>query len=191
MFAFKKKYFLIIETIKDIDLRTIKKHNKFIIIYRNQGKKVNIVDLLNFRKKCKLKSIKFFVANNINLSVLLKSDGIYLSAYNKSYKSLNLKSNKYSIIGSAHNSKEIYTKKKQGCSQILMSRLFLVDYKNTQDYMGLNKFNNHTINNSRILVPLGGIKLRNINKLKIVNSDSFAILSEIKKKPANIISRLF
>jgi thiamine-phosphate pyrophosphorylase len=191
MFAFKKKYFLIIETIKDIDLRTIKKHNKFIIIYRNQGKKVNIVDLLNFRKKCKLKSIKFFVANNINLSVLLKSDGIYLSAYNKSYKSLNLKSNKYSIIGSAHNSKEIYTKKKQGCSQILMSRLFLVDYKNTQDYMGLNKFNNHTINNSRILVPLGGIKLRNINKLKIVNSDGFAILSEIKKKPANIISRLF
>ena len=191
MFAFKKKYFLIIETIKDIDLRTIKKHNKFIIIYRNQGKKINIVDLLNFRKKCKLKSIKFFVANNINLSVLLKSDGIYLSAYNKSYKSLNLKSNKYSIIGSAHNSKEIYTKKKQGCSQILMSRLFLVDYKNTQDYMGLNKFNNHTINNSRILVPLGGIKLRNINKLKIVNPDGFAILSEIKKKPANIISRLF
>ena len=191
MFAFKKKYFLIIETIKDIDLRKIKKHNKFIIIYRNQGKKVNIVDLLNFRKKCKLKSIKFFVANNINLSVLLKSDGIYLSAYNKSYKSLNLKSNKYSIIGSAHNSKEIYTKKKQGCSQILMSRLFLVDYKNTQDYMGLNKFNNHTINNSKILVPLGGIKLRNINKLKIVNSDGFAILSEIKKKPANIISRLF
>jgi thiamine-phosphate pyrophosphorylase len=191
MFAFKKKYFLIIETIKDIDLRKIKKHNKFIIIYRNQGKKENIVDLLNFRKKCKLKSIKFFVANNINLSVLLKSDGIYLSAYNKSYKSLNLKSNKYSIIGSAHNSKEIYTKKKQGCSQILMSRLFLVDYKNTQDYMGLNKFNNHAINDSKILVPLGGIKLRNINKLKMVNSDSFAILSEIKKKPANIISRLF
>ena len=68
MFAFKKKYFLIIETIKDIDLRKIKKRNKFIIIYRNQGKKENIVDLLNFRKKCKLKSIKFFVANNINLS---------------------------------------------------------------------------------------------------------------------------
>ena len=191
MFAFKKKYFLIIETIKDIDLRKIKKRNKFIIIYRNQGKKENIVDLLNFRKKCKIKSIKFFVANNINLSVLLKSDGIYLSAYNKSYKSLNLKSNKYSIIGSAHNSKEIYNKKKQGCSQILMSRLFLVDYKNTQDYMGLNKFNNHTINNSKTLVPIGGIKLRNINKLKIVNSDGFAILSEIKKKPANIISRLF
>ena len=35
MFAFKKKYFLIIESIKDINLRNIKKHNKLstIIIF--------------------------------------------------------------------------------------------------------------------------------------------------------------
>ena len=38
MFAFKKKYFLIIENIKDIDLKNIKKRNKFIIIYRNNKK---------------------------------------------------------------------------------------------------------------------------------------------------------
>ncbi len=38
MFAFKKKYFLIIESIKDIDLRDIKKNNKLIIIYRNYNK---------------------------------------------------------------------------------------------------------------------------------------------------------
>ena len=35
MFALKKKYFLIIENTKDIDLCTIKRINKFIIIYRN------------------------------------------------------------------------------------------------------------------------------------------------------------
>ena len=34
MFAFKKKYYLIIESIKDIDLRKIKKRGKFVIIYR-------------------------------------------------------------------------------------------------------------------------------------------------------------
>ena len=38
MFAFKKKYFLIIESIKDIDLRNIKKNNKLTIIYRNYNK---------------------------------------------------------------------------------------------------------------------------------------------------------
>ena len=39
MFAYKNKYFLIIENIKDIDLRNIKIRNKFIIIYRNNNKK--------------------------------------------------------------------------------------------------------------------------------------------------------
>ena len=36
MFILKKKYFLIIESIKDIDLKNIKKRNKFVIIYRNK-----------------------------------------------------------------------------------------------------------------------------------------------------------
>ena len=36
MFAFKKKYFLIIQNIKDINLNNIKKNNKFVIILRNQ-----------------------------------------------------------------------------------------------------------------------------------------------------------
>ena len=35
MFAYKNKYFLLIENIKDIELNNIKLTNKFIIIYRN------------------------------------------------------------------------------------------------------------------------------------------------------------
>ena len=46
MFSFKNKYFLIIENIKDLDLRNIKLINKYIIIYRNNGK-VEIVSGLN------------------------------------------------------------------------------------------------------------------------------------------------
>ena len=45
MFAFKKKYFLIIESIKDINLRNIKKYKKFLIIYRNKGINENIEHL--------------------------------------------------------------------------------------------------------------------------------------------------
>ena len=63
MFALKKNYFLIIENIKDISLENIKIRNKFSIIYRNQKIIENKSDLLNFRKKCKLKAIKFFVAS--------------------------------------------------------------------------------------------------------------------------------
>ena len=55
MFIIKNKYFLIIENIKDIDLKNIKKRNKFSIIYRNNKKPENIIDLLRFRKICNLK----------------------------------------------------------------------------------------------------------------------------------------
>ena len=87
----EKKYYLIIESIKDINLKNIKKRNKFTIIYRNKKKLDKKEDLKKFRKNCKLKSIDFFIANNLNLAVYLNSDGIYLSSYNKSFKALSFK----------------------------------------------------------------------------------------------------
>ena len=59
MFIFKNKYFLIIENIKDIDLKNIKKRDKFFIIYRNNNKIDKLRDLLSFRRNCKAKAIKF------------------------------------------------------------------------------------------------------------------------------------
>ena len=106
MFVFKKKYYLIIENIKDINLKNIKKRNKFVIIYRNNKNRDDLENLYKFRKFCKLKSIEFFVANNFHLAIKLGSDGIYLSSYNKSLKPLLLKKRNYKIIGSAHTNKE-------------------------------------------------------------------------------------
>ena len=191
MFILKKKYFLIIESIKDIELINIKKRNKFIIIYRNLGKQEDIAKLKSFRKKCKLKTVKFFVANNIELAVKLNSDGIYLSSKNYCYKPLNLKRLNYEIIGSAHNYLEIQTKRKQGCNIILFPRLFRVTYKPKMSFLGINKFNQFSLRSILALVPLGGINLSNINKLKIIKSEFLAVMSDIKKKPANIINRLF
>ncbi len=190
MFSNKKNYYLILESIKDINLNAIKKRNKFVIIYRNKGKKENQLELIKFRKKCKLKSIKFIVANNFRLAVFLHSDGIYLSAHNLEFKPLNLKKLNFEIIGSAHNVKEIVEKKRQGCKTILLSKLFFVNYKEDKKYLEINKFNNLILKYPEI-IPLGGIKLTNLNKLKLVKSEAFAIFSEIKKKPANIINRLF
>ena len=55
MFTIKNKYFLIIENIKDIDLRNIKLINRYIIIYRNSSKIENIDKLVRFRRYCKSK----------------------------------------------------------------------------------------------------------------------------------------
>ena len=191
MFAYKNKYFLIIENIKDIDLRNIKIRNKFIIIYRNNNKKEILANLIKFRKLCKIKGISLFIANDKNLAVKLNSDGIYLSAKNHDFKSLNIKNKNFHIIGSAHNFKEINLKKKQGCKYILLSRLFRVSYKPHMSFLGINKFNNYITKIFKKIVPLGGINISNFNKLKMVKSDSFAIMTEIKKKPAKIINRLF
>ena len=113
MFAFKKKYFLIIESIKDINLRKIKIYNKFFIIYRNKELTGNVDNLIKFRKTCKLKRIKFYIANDLKLATITNADGIYLSAFNKTFKSLNLRKKNFNIIGSAHSVKEIELKKKQ------------------------------------------------------------------------------
>ena len=190
MFIRKKNYFLIIESIKDIDLKNIKKRDKFSIIYRNKNNLENISNLLNFRRFCKLKSIKFYVANNTKLAVLLNSDGLYISAFNRSFKALSLKKSNFNLIGSAHSLREINIKKKQGCKIILFSKLFLVSYNKMASYLGVVKFNNYLKINKN-LIPLGGISINNLNNLNNVNCLGFALLSEIKKKPANIINRLF
>ncbi len=190
MFIYKNKYFLIIENIKDIDLKNIKIRNKFFIIYRNNKKVDKFNDLSRFRQSCKSKAIKFYIANDIRLAISLNSDGIYLSSYNKKLNCLNFKKKNFQIIGSAHNFKEISIKIKQGCNSILLSKLFLVDYDKTAPYLGVLKFNNFS-KFSKKLIPLGGIKSHNLNHLNNVFSEGFAVLSEVKKKPANIINRLF
>ena len=48
-----------------------------------------------FRMSCKNKLIKFYVANDINLAVSTKADGVYLSAHNKNFFRLNLKRSKF------------------------------------------------------------------------------------------------
>ncbi len=190
MFAFKKKYFLIIESIKDINFSIKNKSNKINIIYRGNKKINNINELNQFRKICKQKRVGFFISNNLRLASELKADGIYISAFNKDLSLNRLKNSKFRVIGSAHNFKELNIKIMQGCNDILFSRIFKTSYVDKPDYFGLIRYNLLTLKFKNKIIPLGGIRLGNLNKLKITKCDAFAILSEVKKKPA-IISRLF
>ena len=190
MFVLKNKYFILIESIKDIDLSNIKIVNKFVIIYRNKKKPENNDKLLKFRLSCKAKKIDFYVANQVKLALLLKADGLYISARNKYLNLTNLRNLNYKIIGSAHNIKEINIKRLQGCSHIIFSRLFETSYDFKRGFLGVIKFNLFRLSIKVNLIPLGGIKINNLNKLSMVKCNAVALLSEIKKKPA-IISRLF
>ena len=142
MFILKKKYYLIVENTKDIDLKNIKKRNKFVIIYRNKKNSEKKENLLKFRNNCKIKSISFYIANNFKLAIFLKADGIYLSSFNITFLGLSYRSPNFKIIGSAHSWKEIKMKMKQGCEIIILSKLFLVSYDREAPYLGILRFNN-------------------------------------------------
>ena len=191
MFLFKNKYFFIIESIKDIDLKNIKHSNKFSIIYRSKKISKNIEKIIQFRRICKIKNIDFYVSNNVKLANILKADGIYISAYNKDLNIARFKSVNFRIIGSAHNIKEINLKILQGCSSIFFSRVFETSYKYKKGYLGVIKFNLLSLSRKEKLIPLGGIKLNNLNKLNTVKCDSIALSSEIIKKPITFSKRFF
>jgi len=184
MFVFKKKYFFIIESIKDINLKNIKNFGKYNVIYRNKSPE-NIEKLKKFRLDCKNKRIPFFIANNSNLLKILKADGLYISAFNKKLNTSHLK-NHYKIIGSAHNIREIKLKKLQGCSEIFFSRLFKTSYQNKKSFLGIIKFNLFKNLTGISLTPLGGINFDNYKKLRNVDCENVALSSLIKDKTFNI-----
>ena len=191
MLLFKNKYFFIIESTRDIDLKNIKNSNKFSIIYRSKNIAENKEKLMKFRKNCKTKKIDFYVSNNIKLGNDLKADGIYISAHNKNLNISHLKNFNFKVVGSAHNIKEINIKKLQGCSSVIVSRLFETSYKYKKGYLGVVRFNLLSLSRQENLIPLGGIKLSNLNKLNTVKCNSIALSSEIIKKPVMFSSRCF
>ena len=191
MLMFKKKYYLFVENTRDFNLNLIKIRDKFNIIYRNLINVEKIEILKTYRNKCKRNGINFYIANDTNLLSKVKADGLYISANNKNLLLNGYTKKGFKVIGAAHNQREIDIKIKQGCKIIIYSRLFETINPNKKGHLGVQKFNIISLRSRTKLVPLGGINIKNLSKLKSVVSESFACLSAVKKKPTNLISRLF
>ena len=130
-----------------------------------------IVKIKNF---CHKKSLKFFLSNNIKLAIKLKLDGAYIPSFNKSFDHLSYTlNNKFIIIGSAHNVKEIRIKELQKVKKIILSSLF----KKNKNYLGINKFKILSNITKKKVVALGGISKENLKKLKFINNPEFAGIS--------------
>ena len=145
------------------------------IIYRNYNSKVLDKELiLKLKRYCKRNGIKFYLSNNIKLAIKLDLDGAYIPSFNRSTKHLvySLKK-KFSIIGSAHNLKEIKIKETQNVTKIFLSSLF----KKNKNYLGINKFKLVANLTQKKVVALGGISKKNINKLKLLKNPEFAGIS--------------
>ena len=65
------------------------------IVYRNYNNPNRENELIKIAKACKKKRYRLFVSNDIKLTLKVKADGIYIPAFNKTKKYLNLEKKKY------------------------------------------------------------------------------------------------
>ena len=151
-----------------------------VIIYRNyssEKKKKNLV--LKIKSYCKKRKMKFYLSNDIKLAVNLDLDGAYIPSFNKSTKHLAYSyKKKFSIIGSAHNIKEIKTKEKQRVEKIFISSLF----KKNENFLGINKYKLLANLTKKKAIALGGISKNNVKKLKLLKHSEFAGISFFEQK---------
>ena len=153
------------------------------IIYRNYKDRSRENQLIKIARACKQNRYQLFVSNDLKLAHKVKADGIYIPSFNKTKNFSNLEKRNITIIGSAHNQKEIYKKISQNCETIFLSPLFYV--KKSKPFLGLHKFNYLSFANKIKILPLGGISKNNIRKLKILSVEGFAGIRIFKKKPAS------
>jgi len=171
--------------IEDYEKVYIKNLDKNIgIIFRNYNKKINIHKIIKIKEACKLYGKKFYLSNNIKLSLKLGLNGVYIPSFNKNHilQKNNIPKN-FLILGSAHNYKEIKAKEKQGCSLIFISPLFKI--KKTNKFLNIHKFNFLSKKSKKNIIALGGLNKSNIKKINLLNVYGFASINLIKKNGLN------
>ena len=157
------------------------------IIYRNYKAKKREKELIKIARACKISRNPLFVSNDIKLAIKVKANGIYIPAFNKKKYYGNLEKKNITIIGSAHNQKEIKKKISQKCTAIFLSPVFYV--KKSKNYIGLHQFNYLSFVSNINFYALGGISERNLKKLKLLNIKGFGGISVFKKKNRPIKGR--
>ena len=165
--------------INTFDTNNLQKQDKeTIIIYRNYtSTNINIHKLLKLKNFLRKKGNKFFIANNFKLALKLRLNGVYIPSFNNKFSHLAYSTfSDFTIIGSAHNLKEIKVKELQKVQNIFISSLF----KKNKNYLGLYKFKTLRKYTQKKVVALGGISKKNIKKIKLLNISSIAGISYFK-----------
>ena len=162
--------------INTFDTNNLQKLDKeTIIIYRNYTlTNINIHKLLKLKNFLRKKGNKFFIANNFKLALKLRLDGVYIPSFNNKFSHLAYSTfSNFTVIGSAHNLKEIKVKELQKVQSIFISSLF----KKNKNYLGLYKFKILRKYTQKKVVALGGISKKNIKKIMLLNISGIAGIS--------------
>ena len=152
------------------------------IIYRNYKNQDRESELSKIAKACKKKRYKLYVSNDIKLALKVRANGIYVPSFNRTKRFLNCENRNFTILGSAHNQREIQEKILQKCKAIFVSPVFCV--KKSNNFLDIYKFNSLSRATKTNFLALGGITEKNVRKLKLLNIIGFGGIGLFKKKPA-------
>ena len=171
MHRLPKKYYFI-KNLNTTELKNLNSNTALIL--RNYEKTPEIQELLEIKKFCKKRNIKVYLSNHFKLALRLGFDGAYIPSFNKSFKHLNynLKKN-FTILGSAHNIKELRFKEKQNVEIIFLSSIFKIN----KNYLGLHKFINLKKLTNKNIIALGGVSLKNMKLISLTSCFGFAGIS--------------
>ena len=151
------------------------------LIFRNYTKRSKINEIKSIQKFCKINNRNLYLSNNIKLAIKLGLAGVYIPSFNNSlnFASKHSLPDKFEIIGSAHNLREIRIKKFQKCSKIFFSPIF--KSKKNLKFLSTIKFNLTALSENIDFIALGGINKNNYKKLRLTKVVGFAAISWIKK----------
>ncbi len=97
-----------------------------------------------------------------------------MPSFNKNFRHLNFKlRSTFSVLGSAHNIKEIRIKEKQKVKLIFISSIF----KKNKNYLGIYKFRILKQKTKKKVVALGGVSSQNKKKIKLLDCYGFSGIS--------------
>ena len=160
------------------------------IIYRNYDNINHLNNILKLKEYCKYSKNKFYISNNIRLSIKLGLNGVYIPSFNKQInyvQNYSLPKN-FKIIGSAHNLFEINLKLKQKCSEIFLSPVFKVN--KSKEFLGVNRFNFMTLDKKAYFIALGGINEKNYKMIRLLSANGFASIGWAKKNGLSLLRPL-
>ena len=118
-------------------------------------------------KFCRQNRIPYYLTNNYKLAIKHKANGIYLTSDYKIQIYRGIIFSKLKIIGSAHNQKEYFLKRRQFWKEIALSPLFATNKYSINKILNIHRFNLISNKWNIRLIALGGINYLTLKKINM------------------------
>jgi len=175
-----KEVFIYLDNINElIKFNILKLKNVNIIFEEND---FNNQVFLNIKKFCNKYHLNLFIKDSYQIAIKHKLAGLVITHSNKKklyYGNPLCRKKKFVIIGKVHNQLEYFFKKKQKCEKIIFSPIFITKKYSSNQILHTHTFNLISKNWNEKIYALGGINLKNIAQLKLLNNYGFVIKSLI------------